>query len=108
MRRIAKSKSSQNKFQGNNPTLLYFTTADCMPCKTFQRPVVQQLQEMLSGHLNLVEIDAISNSEMAKQWGVLSVPTIFILDTQGRPQHINHGITSKEKLLTQLNSLSYY
>lgn len=89
------------------PTLIYFTIVDCIPCKAFQRPVIQQLQEVLLRNLNLVEIDAISNSEMAKHWGVLSVPTIFILDTTGQPRHINHGITSKEKLLIQLNSLSY-
>lgn len=107
MRRFAKSKSHRKTFQGDHPTLLYFTTADCIPCKTVQRPAIQQLQKMLSGNLNLVEIDAISNSEMAKQWGVLSVPTIFILDTKGKPHHINYGVTSKEKLLLQLNSLSY-
>jgi thioredoxin-related protein len=62
---------------------------------------------MLPEKLNLVEVDAISNPEMAKEWGVISVPTIFILDSEGKPRHINHGVSTKEKLLMQINSLSY-
>jgi hypothetical protein len=53
----------------------------------------------------VIEIDASLQPELASQWGVVSVPTTFILDSQGQPKHVNHGLTSAEKLLKQLNEI---
>ena len=41
----------------------------------------------------------------AKQWSVLSVPTTFILDRDGRPRQVNHGYASTEKLFGQIAAL---
>ncbi len=40
--------------------------------------------------------------ELADYWGVLSVPTTFVIDGQGQPRHINHGMTSQDKLRRQI------
>lgn len=91
--------------QPGRPTLLYFTTPACAPCKTIQRPAIQQLITQFGEQLQVVEIDASINPEIASQWGVLSVPTTFILDSQGRPRHVNHGVAPTEKLLKQLENI---
>ena len=39
---------------------------------------------------------------VADHWGVLSVPTTFIIDPQGQPRRVNHGLTSRSKLAVQL------
>jgi thiol-disulfide isomerase/thioredoxin len=83
------------------PTLLYFTTPTCAPCKTIQRPAIERLKQLAGDRLQVVEIDASSQPEVARQWGVLSVPTTFILDAAGRPRHVNHGVTSVDKLLKE-------
>ena len=83
------------------PTLLYFTTPTCAPCKTVQRPAIERLKELAGDRLQVVEIDAAAQPEIARQWGVLSVPTTFILDAQGRPRHVNHGVTPVDKLLKE-------
>jgi len=83
------------------PTLLYFTTPTCAPCKTIQRPAIDRLKELAGDRLQVVEIDAASQPEIARQWGVLSVPTTFILDAQGHPRHVNHGVTPVDKLLKE-------
>ncbi len=85
------------------PVLLYFTTPTCAPCKTVQRPAIQRLQAQLGERLQVVEIDAAAQPEIASQWGVMSVPTTFILDAQGRPRHVNHGVTPQDKLLRQVS-----
>jgi thiol-disulfide isomerase/thioredoxin len=87
-------------------SILYFTTPTCAPCKTFQRPAIERVQQVLGDCLKVIEIDASTQPELASQWGVLSVPTTFILDAKGQPRHINHGPTSAEKLLKQLEILS--
>lgn len=87
------------------PVLLYFTTPSCAPCKTVQRPAIEQIKHELGERLQVVEIDATAQPEQASHWGVLSVPTIILLDSAGRPRHINHGVTLKEKLRQQIQSL---
>ena len=91
--------------QRGKPVLLYFTTPSCAPCKTVQRPAIQRLREITGEKLEVVEIDASERPEMASQWGVLSVPTTFIIDAQGQPRFVNHGVTPAEKLLQQVNGL---
>jgi thiol-disulfide isomerase/thioredoxin len=88
------------------PTLLYFTTPTCAPCKTVQRPAIQRLVDLLGEQLQVVEIDASADTDLAKQWGVMSVPTTFVLDADGRPRHVNHGVAPAEKLLKQLKNLN--
>jgi thiol-disulfide isomerase/thioredoxin len=87
------------------PSILYFTTPTCAPCKTFQRPALQRIQQMLGDCLKVIEIDAAAQPDLAAQWGVLSVPTTFILDEKGSPRHVNHGPTGVEKLLKQIQAL---
>jgi thioredoxin-like negative regulator of GroEL len=62
--------------------------------------------QLAGDRLQVVEIDAASQPEIAKQWGVLSVPTTFILDEDGKPRHVNHGITPTDKLLKELETFS--
>ena len=88
------------------PTLLYFTTPTCAPCKTIQRPAIERLKQMAGDRLQVVEIDASSQPEVARQWGVLSVPTTFVLDAAGRPRHVNHGVTPVDKLLKEFEDFS--
>ena len=83
------------------PVLLYFTTPTCAPCKTLQRPAIQRLQERIGERMEVVEVDPSSQPELASQWGVLSVPTTFIIDAQGKPRYVNHGIAPLDKLQRQ-------
>lgn len=85
--------------------ILYFTTPDCQPCKTVQRPALQKLSEELAGRLQVIQVDATERTDLADYWGVLSVPTTFIIDSKGQPRGVNHGVTSAEKLLHQLQAL---
>lgn len=83
------------------PVLLYFTTPTCAPCKTVQRPAIQRLLEQSGEQLEVVEVDAASQPEIASQWGVLSVPTTFLIDARGNPRYVNHGVAPLDKLQRQ-------
>jgi thioredoxin-like negative regulator of GroEL len=84
------------------PGVLYFTTPDCQVCITTQKPALSRLQAELGAGVQIVEVDATVQPELADYWGVLSVPTTFIIDSGGQPRHINHGLTSKDKLRRQI------
>lgn len=87
------------------PAILYFTTPTCVPCKTIQRPALAKLQERMGGLIQVIEVDAAAQPELADYWGVLSVPTTFIIDARGRPRRVNHGVASAEKLERQIEEV---
>ena len=84
------------------PGILYFTTPDCQVCLTTQKPALKRLEAELGAGIRIVEVDATAQRDLADYWGVLSVPTTFIIDGHGQPRHINHGLTSKDKLRRQI------
>jgi thioredoxin-like negative regulator of GroEL len=92
----------------NKPVIVYFTTPDCAPCKTVQRPAIQKVTALLGENVQVVEIDATERPDLAKTWGVMSVPTTFLLDAKGEARFVNNGVTRAEKLMEQLQSLSDY
>ncbi len=89
----------------NKPVLVYFTTPDCAPCKTIQRPAINQVSHLMGEELEVVEIDATERPDLAKAWGVMSVPTTFVLDTRGEARYVNNGVARAEKLLEQIQTL---
>jgi thiol-disulfide isomerase/thioredoxin len=84
------------------PGVVFFTTPECVTCKAAQRPALSRLEERLRGRVQVIEIDAKDNAELAREWSVLSVPTTFVLDPSGEPRLVNHGYASTEKLIGQL------
>jgi len=89
----------------NKPVLVYFTTPDCTPCKTVQRPAIDRVSDLLGEKLEVVEIDATERPDLAKVWGVMSVPTTFLLDARGEARFVNNGVARAEKLLEQIQNL---
>lgn len=84
------------------PTILYFTTPFCVPCRTLQQPALSQLQADLGASIRVIEIDATAQPEAADRWGVFSAPTTFILDRYHVPYHVNRGVASVDTLKKQL------
>ncbi len=91
--------------QPDKPTIVYFTTPDCAPCKTIQRPALEKLTSLFGEGISVIEIDASQNPELAKTWGVMSVPTTFLLDQKGAAKYVNTGVARLEKLMEQVKTL---
>jgi thioredoxin-like negative regulator of GroEL len=89
----------------NVPTVLYFTTPTCAPCKTTQTPVLNQLKAELGERLHVVRVDAEADPEAAARWGVLTVPTVFVLDANGKPQRVFNGVVGAPALRQALQPL---
>lgn len=85
------------------PTIVYFTTPMCIPCKTQQQPALNKLATELGDNgIQIVQIDATQDPSAAQRWGVMSAPTTFVLDAGFYPKHVNHGVADSNKLKQQL------
>jgi thioredoxin 1 len=90
----------------NVPAIVYFTTPTCVPCRTQQQPALARLQTELGDHVQIVSIDAAENPDIADRWGVFSAPTTFVLDSQGKPRQVNHGVADADKLRRQIQAVA--
>ena len=87
------------------PTIVYFTTPTCAPCRLQQTPVLNQLQaELGESGLHLVRVDATAYPDTAQRWGVFSVPTTFILGKDGQPRNVYNGVVGLETLREELQA----
>lgn len=101
--RIALADPLLAEAQPGKPTIIYFTTPTCAPCRFQQTPILERLQAELA-ELQVVRVDATQNPDAARRWGVLSVPTLFVLDKQGQPGFVHNGVVDADTLKRQLSN----
>jgi thioredoxin-like negative regulator of GroEL len=94
-----------DEFDPGRPAILLFSTPDCVPCKTVQRPAIAEVVERYQGSVQFIEIDAYQRESLAASWGVLTVPTTFIIDSMGRPRGVNMGVARASRLMAQLQKI---
>jgi thiol-disulfide isomerase/thioredoxin len=92
-------------YHPGQPAILYFTAPGCGPCETIQRPALLELEALSNGRVQVIEVDAIEQPGLADAWGVLTVPTTFVIDSRGRPRGVNHGVARAGKLAHQLTAV---
>jgi thioredoxin 1 len=83
--------------------VLAFSSEDCSPCHTLQRPALIRLLDERQGRVSVVEIDAPSSPDLTTRYAVLTVPTTVVLDETGRARAINYGFAPLDQLLTQVD-----
>lgn len=88
--------------KSGTPTIVYFTTPSCAPCKFQQTPILQRLQTELGEHLRVIRVDATQDPDAATRWGVMTVPTTFVLDRQMQPRSVYNGVVDAETLKREL------
>ena len=87
---------------GGKPAVLYFTTDECAQCRLQQAPILAQLQARVDVAVH--KLDAIEQEALAQLYGIMTVPTTVVLDTQLRPVAINHGVAPLQKLQAQIGA----
>jgi thioredoxin 1 len=85
------------------PTVLYFTGPHCAQCRLQQTPILTQLTA--AAPVNLHTIDAVQEEQVARFYGVMTVPTTILLDRTHTPKAINHGLASLPQLRQQVAEL---
>lgn len=71
------------------------------------RPSVRRLEERFAGQVDfhILNIDLLSNRDLAMQYQVSAIPNIVLLDTEGNLVQQMVGFQSEETLIASLERL---
>jgi thioredoxin 1 len=103
---LANRASRQSNKQTNKPSIVYFGSDGCAVCKRTQRPVLDKiLAEYGKEQLALTVYDVDESPDVAREWRVMTLPTTFLLDSNGAIRHVNNGLVVPENLRKQLDPM---
>jgi thiol-disulfide isomerase/thioredoxin len=87
----------------HGPTVVHFSAPWCAPCERVRR-VVEQVCGDLDGVAH-IELDLDTNPVAARRLSVLSLPTTFIFDVDGRQRYRTVGVPKADDLRSALTPL---
>jgi len=105
LRRRARYGLGIDEYRPGRPAILYFTDPGCAPCLSVQDPALQEVAALYGEGLQIIKVQALERPDLTDGWGVLSLPTTFIIDSGGRPRGVNHGVARAPRLLDQLATI---
>ncbi len=82
--------------------VLAFSTPDCVPCRTVQKPALDELVRRFPDRVEVRDVDATTSPDLAKRFGIFAVPSTVVVNKDGHIVAINHVISGWEKLASQL------
>jgi thiol-disulfide isomerase/thioredoxin len=85
------------------PTIVHFSAVWCGPCAGVRRVVDQVCTDMRD--VAHIEIDMDANPAAARKLSVMSLPTTFIFDAQGRQRYRTAGVPKAADLRSALEPL---
>jgi thioredoxin-like negative regulator of GroEL len=58
--------------------------------------------------VQVVAIDAQAQPQVADEWGVLGLPTTFIIDRARQVRRVNHGVVRADQLRQQIEAVGQW
>lgn len=80
----------------NKPTIVDFFATWCGPCKMLS-PILEKVEEDSKGEFNIIKVDVDESYDVAKKYGIMSVPTMIIFK-DGDEQEKIVGLRQKNQI----------
>lgn len=100
---VSDASFAQDVLSSNTPVLVDFWATWCGPCRMVA-PVLEEIASENSGHLTVAKLDVDANPETARDFQVVSIPTL-ILFKDGQPVKRIVGAKGKAALLRELSDV---
>lgn len=82
--------------------ILAFSTPECVQCRTVQKPALNELVRRFPDRVEVRDVNATASPDLAKRFGIFTVPSTVVVNKDGHIVAINHVISGWEKLASQL------
>ncbi len=91
--KIVNKQEFEEIIKSNKPVLVDFFATWCGPCKMLS-PMLEEMSENSNGKYEIVKVDIDDNYDIAKSFGIMSVPTMIIFKN-GEEQEKMIGLRPK-------------
>ncbi|MDR1879863.1 MAG: thioredoxin [Tannerellaceae bacterium] len=88
-------------YEGDKPCIIDFYADWCGPCRKVS-PVLKELAAQYEGRIVIYKVDVDKEQELARAFGIQSIPTLLFIPKEGDPQ-MAQGALPKEELITQID-----
>ena len=93
---VTSAEFEQKVLNCDLPVLVDFSASWCGPCR-MMAPVIEEISADMAGKAEVYKLDIDENPDIARQYGVASVPT-FIVFKDGQPVRGTIGAQPKENI----------
>ncbi len=95
--------SKEWKYKGELPAIVDFYADWCAPCKLVS-PILNDLSNEYAGKIKVYKINTEKDPEVAKAFGVSSIPTLLFIAQTGKPT-IVRGAQSRQSLKSNIERI---
>lgn len=96
--------SLEQSLRNGKPTLADFGWRNCIPCK-MMKPVLETLAEKQRGQLNVLIVEVYEHEDLTDQYGIKSIPTQILFDSQGKELMRHLGYWAPEEMAPELKKV---
>ena len=101
--KITEENYENEVLKSNIPVIIDFYADWCGPCKMMS-PIIDTISEELGDNVKVGKINTDENTNLAMQYGIMSIPTILIIKN-GEIAKSFIGVTDKETIINELNNI---
>jgi thioredoxin len=89
-------------FKGNKPCIIDFYADWCGPCKRIA-PILEDISAKYAGKINVYKINTDQEQDLARFFGISSIPTVLYCPVNGLPQTTQGAIPKEtfEKIISE-------
>ena len=91
------------KYLGDKPAIVDFTATWCGPCQRIA-PILDEIAKEYEGKISVYKVDIDKNEELARAFGISSIPAILYIPLNGEPT-MTVGSRDKAKFKNEVETI---